>query len=195
MEIILGSQSPRRKEILEFFSLPFRQIPSHFDEESVAYDRSPSLYAEKLSLEKAKVLQKQYPEALIITADTVVSLDGTLLGKPADDEDSRRMLSLLSGRWHSVITAVSVSKKEALFSQAEETRVLCNRLTPDEIHRYLKRHHLTDKAGGYAIQKSGSLLVNKIEGCYYNVCGLPVNTLRELLQKVGIDLWDYLKKF
>lgn len=195
MELILGSQSPRRAEILGYFSLPFKQVASHFDEESVAYQGDPFDYVRTLSLEKAKVLQTQFPKAIILTADTVVSVDEHLLGKPKDDEEMRRMLNLLAGRAHSVITGVCVVSPDITACEYEETKVFCNALTPDDIHRYMRKHELKDKAGSYAIQKSGSLLVKRIEGCYYNVCGLPVNTLREVLKKVGIDLWDYLKEF
>lgn len=195
MEFILGSQSPRRVEILGYFSLPFRQVASHFDEESVPFTGDPAHYATALSMEKAKVLRVSFPEAIILTADTVVSIDGLLLGKPKDDAEGLKMLNLLQGRTHSVITAVSVVSPMGEASGHEETKVICNSLTPEEIRHYMQKHTLTDKAGGYAIQKSGSLLVKGIEGCYYNVCGLPVNTVRTVLQKIGIDLWDYLKEF
>ncbi|MBS0656073.1 MAG: Maf family protein, partial [Verrucomicrobia bacterium] len=92
-------------------------------------------------------------------------------------------------------TAVSIVSPEMQATEHEETRVFCNSLTPDEMHRYMRKHKLKDKAGSYAIQKSGSLLIKRIEGCYYNVCGLPINALRLVLQKAGIDLWDYLKEF
>lgn len=195
MEIILGSQSPRRAEILGYFSLPFTQVTSHFDEESVPYEGDPFTYTRVLSLEKAKVIQKQFPNSIILTADTVVSVDNMVLGKPKDDEEMKQVLQLLSGRAHSVITGVCVASPEVYACGCEETKVFCNRVTPDEIHRYMRSHNLKDKAGSYAIQRSGSLFVNKIEGCYHNVCGLPINTLREMLGKVGIDLWDYLKEF
>lgn len=194
-ELILGSQSPRRVEIMGYFSLPFRQVASHFDEESIPYAGDPAEYAVMLSMEKAKVLQKNFPKATILTADTVVSIDKLLLGKPKNDQEVLEMLNLLNGRTHSVITGVSVVSPNGTVSAHEETKVTCNSLTPDELHRYMRKLKLTDKAGGYAIQNSGSLLVKGIEGCYYNVCGLPINTVRIVLQKIGIDLWDYLKKF
>lgn len=193
--IILGSQSPRRQEILGYFSLPFRVVPSHFDEESIRYEGNPYEYAEKLSVEKGKTIQKQYPQDTILTADTVVHVEGEVLNKPKDERDMQKMLERLSGRWHSVITAVSIVAPHVRETVVEETRVECNVLTPDEIHRYMRKHNLYDKAGSYAIQKSGSLLIKRIEGCYYNVCGLPVNALRRVLLRGGYDLWDYLKEF
>jgi len=194
MTLLLGSQSPRRKEILGFFSLPFKQVASAFDEDSIPYAGDAAKLAKDLALAKAKVLAKSYPNDTILTADTVVAIDGTTLGKPANEEESKQMLTRLCGRWHSVITAVVSYKDGNYFTDEEETKVLCNILTPDEIHRYMRVHALQDKAGGYAIQKSGSMLVRRIEGCYYNVCGLPINATRRILKKVGIDLWDYLKE-
>ena len=192
--VILGSHSPRRKEILSYFSLPFRQEASHFDEDSIPYEGNAAKLAKDLSIAKAKVLMGRYPDDIIITADTVVAIDGITLGKPANEEESRNMLQRLAGRWHSVITAVACAKDGKIYSDEEETKVLCNRATPDELHRYMRVHALYDKAGGYAIQKSGSILVNKIDGCYYNVLGMPINTLRRVLKEVGIDLWDYIKE-
>ncbi len=194
MTIILGSTSPRRREILDYFSLSFEVIPSHFDESKVAYDNDPESYVKALAVCKAQVLEKQYADAIILTADTAVCIDNKILGKPNNEAEMRDMLTNLSGRWHSVWTAVSASYKDAQFCMAEETKVLCNSLKPDEMHRYMKQLALHDKAGGYAIQKSGALFVKEISGCYYNVMGLPINALQKVLQHVGIDLWDYLQE-
>ncbi len=193
-EIILGSHSPRRKEILSYFSLPFRQVASHFDEDSVPYEGDPHHLAKELALGKLQALAKRFPDDYIITADTVVAIDGMSLGKPQSEKESREMLERLCGRWHSVITAVAGYYKGKFVCEDEETKVLCNTLTPDEIHRYMRVHHLYDKAGSYALQKSGSILVNRIDGCYYNVIGLPINTLRRILSHLGVDLWDYIKE-
>jgi septum formation protein len=193
--IILGSSSPRRKEILEFFTLPFEQQSPNFDEESVRYDGNPQEYVEQLANEKGKELAKKNHHALIITADTMVVHEQKLLGKPKTEEDARLMLALLSGRWHSVFTAVAVTSDHQSIVFTEETKVLCNTITPHEAHEYLRAHNLYDKAGSYAIQKSGSLLVKEISGCYYNVMGLPVNALRKALLFFNIDLWNHLKPF
>lgn len=194
-KIILGSTSPRRKEIMDFFSLPFMQVASPFDESTVPYKKDPIAYVCELAQEKAKALKTNYPDSVILTADTMVFIDGELLGKPKDEQEVMKMLSNISGRWHSVFTAIAVTTPKATFCEAEETKVHCNTLSMEDIHRYMRAHSLTDKAGSYAIQKSGSMLVKEIEGCYYNVMGLPINTLRKLLSKAGIDLWDYLKPF
>lgn len=193
-EIILGSHSPRRAEIMRYFSLPFIQVASSFDEDSVPYAGDAKKLASDLALNKAKALATHYPDDIILTADTVVAIDGMSLGKPRNEEESRAMLNRLAGRWHSVITAIVAYNAGKFYIEEEETKVLCNALTPDELHRYMRVHGLYDKAGSYAIQKSGSIFVRRIDGCYYNVMGLPVNALRRVLKDVGIDLWDYLKE-
>ncbi len=193
-EIILGSHSPRRVEIMNFFCLPFRQVASHFDEATIPYQGDAAKLAYELALEKAKALALEHPSDIILTADTVVAIDGMALGKPINDDESREMIGRLCGRWHSVITAVAAYRQGQFYCKTEETKVLCNTATPDEIHRYMRIHALYDKAGSYAIQKSGSILVQRIDGCYYNVMGLPINTMRSILKEVGIDLWDYIKE-
>jgi septum formation protein len=192
MQFILGSASPRRVEILKFFSLPFEQISSHFDEDAVPYHGNPGEHAALLAKGKGEALAIQYPEAIILTADTVVSLNGQLFGKPENETKAFESLQELAGKRHSVYTAVAVWKEGQLYEGVQETKVLMNPLSPAQINRYLTALHWADKAGGYAIQLAGSLLVRSIEGCYYNVMGLPINTLAELLKKAGIDLWDHL---
>jgi septum formation protein len=193
-EVILGSHSPRRVEIMNFFSLPFRQVASNFDEDSIAYSGDPALLAKQLALAKAETLARDYTNDVIVTADTVVAIDGIVLGKPANEAESREMLNRLCGRWHSVFTGVASYNAGNYFCETVETKVLCVSATPDEIHRYMNVHALYDKAGGYAIQKSGSILVEQIVGCYYNVLGLPITGLRRALKAAGIDLWDYIKE-
>lgn len=192
MKIILGSQSPRRVEILKFFSLPFEQVSSHFDEDAVPYVGDPGAHAAVLAKGKAEALALEFPESIILTADTVVSLEGKLFGKPENELKAFETLQELAGKWHSVYTAVVVWKEGMFYEGVEETKVLMNSLSDDQIKRYLTALHWADKAGGYAIQLAGSLLVRGIQGCYYNVMGLPINTLAELLKKIGIDLWDHL---
>lgn len=192
MTIILGSQSPRRKEILGYFSLPFIQVPSHFDEDSIPFTGDPIAYATLLSTNKAKILSEKYPDAVVITADTVVYKNPKIYGKPKDEEDGVAILSELVGQWHSVFTSITVIKNGREFSKVEETKVLLNDLNESQIRHYLTSLECLDKAGAFAIQMSGGLIVKKIEGCYYNVMGLPINTLHELLKLVGIELWDYL---
>jgi septum formation protein len=193
MRIILGSQSPRRQEILNYFALPFEQISSGFDEEALPYSGNPAVYATDLALGKAFTLRECYPDAIILTADTVVHLDGKIYGKPTDRNHAKECLKELQGQWHSVFTGAVVSSPNGVFSGCEETRVLFNPLTDTQIDRYLEALHWADKAGGYAIQLAGSLIVRKIEGCYYNVVGLPIHLVSNLLLQTGVDLWEHLK--
>lgn len=192
MQIILGSASPRRREIMGYFSLPFIQVPSNFDEESIEYQGDPAAYATTLSQKKAAVLAEGYSKEIILTADSVVFCDGRLYNKPANEKEAFRYLEELGGRWHSVYTGITVRKGSQTYSAHEETRLLFHKLTPEQIQKFHRHCYFLDKAGGYAIEKSGNLIVSRIEGCYYNVLGLPINTTRNLLLNVGIDLWDFL---
>ncbi len=193
MRVILGSSSPRRKEILDYFSLPFTQIPSEFDEEAVPFNGDPLVYAMTLSEGKAKNLARRYPDACILTADTIVFQDGKLYSKPENQKQALQFLTELAGGSHEVYTAVSLFSKQEIFSKAEMTRVFFHPLTEAQIKRYHTIFSCTDKAGGYGIQMAGSIIVKKIEGCFYNVMGLPINVVASLLKKVDIDLWDYLR--
>jgi septum formation protein len=191
--LILGSQSPRRKEILGFFSFPFESVTSDFDEDSIIFHGDPEKYVCEIASGKAHNLAAQHPQDIILTADTTVYKDGKIYGKPKDSDDAFRALAELEGSWHSVLTGVTLLHQGRIWTKCEETRVLFNPLTPEEIRMYHQKLHWSDKAGGYAIQMAGGLAVKRIEGCYYNVMGMPINTVRQLLLNVGIDLWNYLK--
>ena len=193
MEIILGSESPRRREILSFFSLPFRQTASQFDEAQVLFQGDPAAYAREVATRKARALAERFPEEIVLSADTVVYLPGRIFNKPETLEEAHAMLSELSGKEHQVFTGVCVAARSALFADAEKTTVEFHQLTEDQIRIYHRHFSPLDKAGGYAIQKAGSLIVKRIEGCYYNIMGLPLQTVPRLLLKAGIDLWHYLK--
>ncbi len=193
VKLILGSQSPRRKEILSYFSLPFVQIPSLFNEDSIQYAGDPKNYATTLSQHKAHELASRFPEYVILTADTIVHLNGKVYNKPGNPLEAQQMLKDFSGNWQEVYTAVTVRRHDTFFSDIEETRILFHNLTDAQITHYHKSCNSLDKAGGYSIQHSGGLIVSRMEGCYDNVLGLPINTLRKLLLKMGIDLWLYLK--
>lgn len=193
MEIILGSSSPRRGEILRFFSLPFTQAAPPFEEESVLFEGDPASYVKTLSSEKAKSLVGTYSDRIIITADTTVFFEGKIYNKPKDRAEAVSFLTILSGQWHSVFTGVSCFSKGTIETRAEETKILFHTLSEEQIDQYLSHINFLDKAGSYAIQQGGALIVKKIEGCYYNVMGLPLTPLRELLQKAGVNLWNHLK--
>lgn len=193
LQIILGSQSPRRKEIFNYFDLSFEQAKPPFDEESIPFQGDPENYVLELSKHKALSLHSLYPQAAIVTADTVVFCNGKVYNKPADYAEAFHFLTELTGKWHSVFTGVTLSYQGQFFQKTAETRVLFNPLTPEQIHTYLKLSQWEDKSGGYTIQKLGVLLVQRIEGCYYNVIGFPVNAVRDLFLQLGIDLWNYAK--
>lgn len=180
---------------MSYFSLPFVQIASDFDEESVPFSGQPDKHATLLSQEKARVLTEKHPHDVILTADSVVFCKGKLYNKPADEQEAMQYLIDLGGHWHSVFTGVTVRKGSQFHSGHEETKLLFHKLSEDQIQKFHRHCYFLDKAGGYAIEKSGNLIVSRIEGCYYNVLGLPINLSRQLLLNFGIDLWDFLKSF
>ena len=193
--MILGSSSPRRKEILQFFSIPFIQVSPDFDEECIPFLGDPKKYAMTLAESKADCLKEKFCDEIVITADTVVYLDGKIYNKPKDIEEARRFLRELSGKKHEVITGVCVSKGPKKISQYQSTYIQFHTLGDEQIELYLSHFAFSDKAGGYAIQQGGGIIVSHIEGCYYNVMGLPLNTLCHLLKEFQIDLWKHLKIF
>lgn len=192
MRIILGSKSPRRAEILSFFSLPFEIHSPSFDEEAHPFSGNPLTYAAELSQGKALSLAASFKNCLILTADTVVYREGKTFAKPSTVEEHHQMLQELNGHWHSVFTAVTGRCEERSFTRVEETKVLFHALSTDELTSYCQNVFALDKAGGYAIQGKGALIVKKIEGCYYNVMGLPINALLHVLKHFNIDLWNHL---
>ena len=180
--MILASQSPRRRELLSLITEDFRVIPAK-GEELLPDGIAPADAVILLSRQKAAEIYKEYKNELIIASDTVVAVDGEILGKPADEQDAARMLRKLSGRPHSVFTGVCVIRgdgSELCF--AEETRVEFRTLTEQDIAAYVATGDPMDKAGAYGIQGRGALLVRRIEGDYYNVMGLPVCRLYETIR-------------
>jgi septum formation protein len=191
--MILGSQSPRRRDILQMFSIPFEQITPEFDETQVIFNGDPVSFAVEVAERKAQNLSKRFPNRPLLTADTIVYQGSRLFMKPDSIEEAFVMLSELAGKEHVVYTGVCTAIGNKRFVDAESTRVTFNDLTESQIRAYHKSFYPLDKAGAYAIQGAGSVIVKRIEGCYYNIMGLPLNTTRRLLKKVGIDLWEYLK--
>lgn len=185
MELILASQSPRRKEILSLLDIPFKIMVSDADE---TVDESLPAYfiAESLSLKKAAAVAKNIDtEAIVIGADTIVVSEGKILGKPKDTQDAAAMLSALSGRTHSVISGVTVLDTKSAKSESfyVETKVTFCALTDEEIADYIASGEPMDKAGAYGIQGRGGKFVEKIEGDYFNVVGLPLSKLYRVLKK------------
>lgn len=188
-QIILASNSPRRKELLGQMGLYEFKVSAPNGDESVEEGLSPARIVEELSLRKARAAaEKAGPEDLIIAADTVVALDGAVLGKPRSGEDAFSMLSALSGREHLVYTGVTVLQGERAVTEHEETAVRFREAAPGEIRGYIATGEPMDKAGAYGIQGRGALLVSGIRGDYSNVVGLPVFRLGRMLRGFGIDL-------
>lgn len=189
MEIILASGSPRRKELLGNMGLRnFRIVKPDFEEEGVQAP-SPGALVETLSAGKAAATAEALnnEDALIIAADTVVALGDTVLGKPADRAHAIAMLTALSGKRHQVYTGVTVRRGEQAVTQHEVTSVTFRTLSPQEIENYVATGEPMDKAGAYGIQGFGSLLVQGIEGDYFNVMGLPICRLGQILTQFGVD--------
>ena len=189
MSIILASQSPRRRELLGQMGLTQFIIRPALGAEIADPGLTPARLVEALSRQKAEeVAGRSEPGDLIIAADTVVAVDGTVLGKPRDEAHAREMLSLLSGREHTVYTGVTVRRDGQVLTGHEATRVRFRPLSPAEIDAYVRSGEPMDKAGAYGIQGLGALLVEGIEGDYCNVVGLPVCRLGRMLLEFGVDL-------
>lgn len=190
--ILLASRSPRRREILSFFKLPFEQKDPDFDEGSVPFHGDPAAYVCAIARGKAAALAQQHPQHVIISADTEVYRDGKIFGKPQNTEANIVMLKELVGHWHSVHTGVTVRRGQEEYTLSEETRVLFHPASEKQMRLYIEGVHTVDKAGGYSCQDNGSIIVQRMEGCYYNAMGMPIGTLTKLLHHLHIDLWEYL---
>ncbi|WP_294549975.1 Maf family protein [uncultured Pseudoflavonifractor sp.] len=188
MKIILASQSPRRKELLERMGIrDFETISPNVDE-SAFRGLPPEELVRRLSAEKAAaVAGKAGEDAIVIAADTVVALEGAVLGKPADELDAFKMLSALSGVRHQVYTGVTVCRGGEKQTAHEVTDVTFRELSEEEIEHYIATGEPMDKAGAYGIQGYGALLIQGISGDYYNVMGLPVCRLSGMLARFGVD--------
>lgn len=188
MNIILASSSPRRKELLGKITDSFEVKPSAFDENKIKFDGDCEEFVKKLSFNKARdIVDEAEKDSLIIGADTIVSLDGKVLGKPKDEEEAFNMIHLLSGRTHKVYSGITVIRTSdmAFLSDAVCTSITFSKLTDNEIKEYVNTGEPMDKAGAYGIQGLGGVFVEKVEGCYYNVVGLPLNRLKKLMLELG----------
>lgn len=184
--IILASSSPRRKEILSSLGLDFEIRPAEIDETPRARENARD-YALRLAEEKTRAVARVAEEKLVIGADTIVECDTAILGKPKDWVEAQEMLSMLSGRTHSVITAFCIYKScSRVHIEAIESRVSFKTITTEEINAYVATGEPLDKAGSYAVQGIGALFVEKVEGSYTNVVGLPARELNTALQMQGV---------
>ncbi|MFZ3122580.1 MAG: Maf family protein [Thermodesulfovibrionales bacterium] len=188
-KIVLASASPRRKEILALTGLRFSVEPSDY-EETLDNAIKPHNLAKRLSLKKARAVAGKYRDALIIAADTFIVFKGKLSGKPHTSKEARKMLTMLNGKSHSVITGYTVldTRTGKKITRSVETKVWLKKMTAHEIDAYVATKEPLDKAGAYAIQGRGAVIVKKIEGDYLNVVGLPLFDLADSLKKFGINL-------
>ena len=187
--LILASSSPRRAGYLRELGFSFRRVVPDVDERSRRAE-SPGRYVRRLAESKAGVVAKRFPRHWVVGADTTVVVDGRILGKPADDRDARRMLKLLSGRSHRVLSGIALARFEdrILRSAISTTRVVFRKLTPEEIRWYVETGEPMDKAGAYAIQERGGFLVSRIEGSFSNVVGFPLETFLKLWSDADLAL-------
>ncbi|HSG29553.1 MAG TPA: Maf family protein [Candidatus Krumholzibacterium sp.] len=182
--LVLASASPRRREILEGLGFEFEVIVPDVDEDVIIW-KEPEKVTSLLSELKAVEVQSQRPRKTIIGADTVVILDGEIMGKPAGRDDAVSMIRLLSGRSHEVMTAITIAAPPNIrITRAERTRVIFRKITDAEIERYADMDEPYDKAGGYAVQGHASVFVDRIEGCYPNVVGLPVSMMFRMFREL-----------
>lgn len=189
MNIILASASPRRRELLTMLGLSdFKVIPANGDE-IFPIGMPPGEAAAEVSLKKAEeVAQKCNTDDIIIAADTIVTLGGEIMGKPADEDNAYSMLSRLSGHTHKVYTGVTVIRGHEIVSGYESTHVRFRELTDREIRAYINTGEPMDKAGAYGAQGIGALFVEGIDGDFFNVMGLPLCRLSKMLKKLGVSL-------
>jgi len=182
--LILASSSPRRAELLQAAGIEFTIRIPDVDETRLP-DESPRNYALRLSRDKAMTVEKG--DDLVLGADTIVIINNEIAGKPVDHDDARRMLQALSGRRHEVLTAVTLLRGERALSGVESTRVTFSPLSENEIEWYVSTGEPMDKAGAYGIQGYASRYVEKIEGSYTNVVGLPLNLIYRMAKRLGIE--------
>lgn len=183
-QLILASGSPRRKELLEQIGVSFTVKVSHADE-TIPSGMTPEEAVMHLASIKAVAVAANHKDSFIIGADTVVILDGEILGKPKDSKEAKRMLQSLSGRTHAVCTGVAIRRGKDEYLFYEKTNVTFWELTEEEINGYLETGEPFDKAGAYGIQGAGAILVKKIDGDYFSVVGLPISSLYRHLRRLG----------
>lgn len=185
LEVILASQSPRRRDLLDLIGITHVVRPADIDE-SILPDEAPIPHCERLARSKAATLAVRSPDAVVIAADTIVVLDGEILGKPADVGEARATLARLSGRTHTVHTAMAVALGGETVSAVESVQVTFRPLTADEIAAYVATGEPMDKAGAYGIQGFGATIVERIDGDYFSVMGLGLRRLVALLAELGL---------
>jgi septum formation protein len=184
-KLVLASKSPRRAEILKAVGWAFEPVAANIDETRLESEDAVS-YVKRLAQTKAEAVAKRFPTSLVLGADTVVLVDSEILGQPRDAENARRMLKVLSGKWHHVLTGVALMRaRENLFVvDHETTRVRFCEMSAAEIDWYVATGEPLDKAGAYAVQGRAALFIEEIQGDYFNIMGLPVRLVYELSRKI-----------
>jgi MAF protein len=191
MNLVLASSSPRRYELLRKITPNFIQIPSEFDETQVENKADIIDYVINIAKGKAIEVAGRTKDSIVIGCDTIVELDGIVIGKPKDRQEAFNVLKSLSGRKHSVFTGMFLinTKTKETMADFEKSDVTFSKLTDEEINWYIRTGEPLDKAGSYGIQGYGSLFIDRIEGCYFNIVGLPVNKLYKMLKLMGVNLF------
>ncbi|HSU95076.1 MAG TPA: Maf family protein [Gemmatimonadaceae bacterium] len=184
--VILASASPRRRELLSLIGIPHVVEPADIDE-SHRDGEEAAEHAERLAREKAATIVAGNSDAIVIAADTIVVIEGLVLGKPRDEADAERMLAMLAGQTHVVLTAVAVARGERMRSGVESVRVTFRPLTRARIRAYIATREPMDKAGSYGIQGYGAALVERIDGDYFAVMGLALARMIDLLGEIGVS--------
>lgn len=178
--IVLASGSPRRAEILRSVGWEFEKAIPDVDE-SVIAGEAPEKYVQRLAAEKASEVLGEHEGKIVLAADTTVVIDGEIIGKPVDADDARRMISMLSGKWHEVLTGVAIAKNGSTRVGLQTTRVKFAPMKKAEIDFLVEKGDPLDKAGAYAVQAQAALFIESIEGDYWNVVGLPINLVYRLI--------------
>ena len=187
--IILASKSYRRQKLLEKIGLSFEIIPSNVENHSQNFS-SPEEMVKILSLDKARAVASKVNDGIVIGADTIVVFNGKILGKPKNEEDAENMLKRFSNNTHEVITGIAVidAKNGREMVDCVKTKVTMRRLCDDEIKKYVASGEPLDKAGAYGLQDKAGVFVEKVDGCFYNVVGLPLSRLTEMLRDFGVNV-------
>lgn len=185
--IILASASPRRKQLLSSVGLKFKTIPAHVNENYLRGE-TPKQHVRRLAQSKAKIVSEKYPDTWVLGADTIVVIDGQILGKPENKAQAKKMLQKLSGRTHKVYTAFTITRAASSISRTRviQSAVSFKNISPDEIKWYISSKEPYDKAGGYAAQEKGASFIKSVRGSYTNVIGLPLCEVLDEFKTLGV---------
>jgi septum formation protein len=184
-KVILASGSPRRSEIMNSVGWEFTKVVPDIDETELPGE-SPDAYVRRLAAEKASIVAAAHPDEIVLAADTTVVINDSIIGKPTGLEEARRMIGALSGNWHEVLTGIAVASRGETQVELQRTRVKFAAMNDDEIDFLVEKGDPLDKAGGYAVQAQAALFIEGIEGDYWNVVGLPISLVYELVMEAEV---------